>query len=131
MTGQDPRSASCELWLKLRRVSSLGFRRVSGYVDAYQKILIFQRSGDSEMRAGREVKARVSRKLTLYIPKAIAEAVGIREGSFVKMRVEGSRIVIEPVPDPFDLALTGPKFAKTTFEEFERESEEMQREILG
>jgi len=100
-------------------------------MDTYQKILIFQRSGDSGMRARREVKTRVSKKLTLYIPKAIAEAVGIREGSFVKMRVEGSRIVIEPVPDPFDLALTGPKFAKTTFEEFERESEEMQREILG
>ncbi|RLF04386.1 MAG: AbrB/MazE/SpoVT family DNA-binding domain-containing protein [Thermoprotei archaeon] len=83
------------------------------------------------MRGRREVKARVSKKLTLYIPKAIAEAVGIREGSFVKMRVEGSRIVIEPLPDPFDLALTGPKFAKTTFEEFERESEEMQREIFG
>ncbi|RLG84607.1 MAG: AbrB/MazE/SpoVT family DNA-binding domain-containing protein, partial [Thermoprotei archaeon] len=30
-----------------------------------------------------------------------------------------------------DLALKGPKFAKTTLEEFERESEEMQDEFFG
>jgi len=78
-----------------------------------------------------EIKVRVTKKYTLYIPKAIAEAVGIREGSIVKLRVEGSKIVLEPVPDPFDLALKGPKFAKITFEEFERESEEMQNELFG
>ena len=78
-----------------------------------------------------EIKVRVTKKYTLYIPKAIAEAVGIREGSIVKLRVEGSKIVLEPVPDPFDLALKGPKFAKTTLEEFERESEEMQDEFFG
>ncbi|GEM_PF-5001293 len=42
------------------------------------------------------------------------------------MRVEGSKIIMERVPDPFELALKGPKFAKITFEEFERKSEEMQ-----
>jgi len=78
-----------------------------------------------------EVRARISKKFTLYIPKAIAEAAGIREGDFVKLRVEGSKIIVEPVPDPFDLALRGPKFAKTTFEDFERESEEMQSELFG
>ncbi len=81
------------------------------------------------MKSG--VKVRISKKFTLYIPKAIAEAVGIEEGDFVKMWVEGSRIVLEPVPDPFDLALRGPKFARTTFEEFEGESEEMQDELFG
>jgi len=78
-----------------------------------------------------EVKTRISKKFTLYIPKAIAEAAGLKEGSTVKLRVEGSKIIIEPVPDPFDLALKGPKFAKITFEEFERESEEMQNELFG
>ncbi len=73
---------------------------------------------------------RISKKYTLYIPKAIAEAVGIREGSIVRLRVEGSKIVLEPVPNPFDVALKGPKYAKTTFEEFEKESEEMQNETL-
>jgi len=33
-------------------------------------------------------------------------------------------------PDSFDLALRWPKFAETTFEEFERESEEMQCELF-
>ena len=78
-----------------------------------------------------EVKVRISKKFTLYIPKAIAEAVGLKEGDYVKIRVENSKIVLEPVPDPFDIALRGPKFAKTTFEEFEKESEEMQDELFG
>ncbi|OYT38461.1 MAG: AbrB family transcriptional regulator [Desulfurococcales archaeon ex4484_58] len=78
-----------------------------------------------------EVRVRVSKKYTLYIPKAIARAVGLREGSIVKLRVEDSKIIIEPIPDPFDIALNGPKFAKTTFEEFEKLSEEMQSEIFG
>jgi len=80
---------------------------------------------------GLVIKTRVSKKNMLYIPKAIAEAVGLKEGSVVKLRVKGSRIVIEVVPDPFELALKYPKFAKVRFEEFERESEEMQRELFG
>lgn len=78
-----------------------------------------------------EVKVRVSKKLTLYIPKALAEAVGIRGGSYVKLRVEGSRIIIEPIPDPLEYALKGPKFAEITFEEAEKISEEMQSELFG
>ena len=77
-----------------------------------------------------EAKVRVSRKNTLYIPKPIADAVGIREGGAVKLRVEGSKIVLEVLHDPFDLALKGPKFAKTTFKDFERESEELQDELF-
>jgi len=73
----------------------------------------------------------VSRKFTLYLPKAVVEAAGVREGDVLRVRVEGSRIVLEPAPDPFDYALRGPKFAKTTFEEFEGESEEMQDGLLG
>ena len=78
-----------------------------------------------------EARVRLSKKNTLYIPQSIARAVGIREGSLLRLRVEGSKIVIEPIPDPFTLALTGSKFAKTTFEELEKESEEIQRELLG
>jgi len=85
----------------------------------------------SEIFMKSEVKVRISKKFTLYIPKAIAEAVGLKEGDYVKIRVENSKIVLEPVPDPFDIALRGPKFAKTTFEEFEKESEEMQDELFG
>ena len=84
-----------------------------------------------EMKGSTGVKVRISKKYTLYIPKAIAEAAGVREGDLVELRVEGSRIVVEPTLDAFSYALKGPKFARMTFEEFEGESEEMQREILG
>ncbi|MEM1509899.1 MAG: AbrB/MazE/SpoVT family DNA-binding domain-containing protein [Thermofilaceae archaeon] len=76
------------------------------------------------------VKTRVSKKNTLYIPKSIAEALGIREGSLLKMDVKEGKLVIEVVKDPFWLALKGPKFGSTTFEEFERESEKMQEDIF-
>ncbi|RLE97637.1 MAG: AbrB/MazE/SpoVT family DNA-binding domain-containing protein [Thermoprotei archaeon] len=78
-----------------------------------------------------EAKVRISKKFTLYIPKTIAEAAGIKEGDYVKIKVEDSKIILEPIPDPFELALKGPKFAKTTFEEFEKESEEMQNELFS
>lgn len=78
-----------------------------------------------------EIKVRISKKSTLYIPKAIARAAGIKEGDIVRMWVEDSKIILEPISNPFDIALNGPKYAKTTFEEFERESEEMQDEFLG
>ncbi|QOJ79117.1 AbrB/MazE/SpoVT family DNA-binding domain-containing protein [Infirmifilum lucidum] len=78
-----------------------------------------------------EIKVRVSKKFTLYIPRAVAEAAGVREGDVLRVRVEGSRIILEPALDPFDIALRGPKFARVTFEEFERESEEMQSELFG
>jgi len=78
-----------------------------------------------------EIKVRLSRKNTLYIPKLMVEGLGIKGGDTVKLRLEGSKIIIEPVQDPFDLAIKGSKFAKTTFEEFERESEELQNEVFG
>ncbi|BES82413.1 AbrB/MazE/SpoVT family DNA-binding domain-containing protein [Pyrodictium abyssi] len=80
---------------------------------------------------GLVARTRVGRKNMLYIPKSIAEAVGIKEGTVVKLRVKDNKVVIEVVPDPFELALRYPKFAKTSFEEFEKESEEMQGELLG
>ncbi|GAB6947219.1 hypothetical protein JCM16161A_13490 [Vulcanisaeta sp. JCM 16161] len=78
-----------------------------------------------------EVRVRVSRKNTIYIPKAISEAVGISEGDYVVLRVDGNRIIIERVEDPFEYALKVKKFAEVTFEEFEGESEGMQNEYWG
>ncbi len=75
-------------------------------------------------------KTRIGRKNTLYIPKSVAEAVGLRESTLVRLVVRGDRIIIEPVLDPFELALRRPKFATIKFEEFERESEEMQHELF-
>ncbi len=78
-----------------------------------------------------EAKVRVSKKYTIYIPKAIAKEAGIKEGDFIKIKVEDSKIILEPIQDPFDVALKGPKFGKTTFEDFEKASEEMQGELFG
>jgi len=41
------------------------------------------------------------------------------------MHVRGNKIVVEVIPDPFDLALGHPKFAEISFEELERGSEEI------
>ena len=78
-----------------------------------------------------EFKIRISKKFTIYIPKAIVEAAGVKEGDYLKISVNDSKIILEPIPDPFDIALKGPKFGKTTFEEFEKSSEEMQDELFG
>lgn len=78
-----------------------------------------------------EVKTRISKKNTLYIPKSIAEALGIHEGVWLKMKVEENKLIAEVIPNPFWLALKGPKFSSITFEEFEMESEKMQEEIFS
>ncbi len=78
-----------------------------------------------------EAKVRITKKFTLYILKSVASAAGLEIGDYVKMRVEDSKIIIERMPDPFELALKGSKFAKIKFDEFERESEEMRDEIFG
>jgi antitoxin MazE len=70
---------------------------------------------------------RVSRKNTIYIPKDVAERVGIREGVLVEITVEGGRIILTPIPDPLWLALHGPKFAEISVKDVEKVSEEMQR----
>lgn len=82
----------------------------------------------SEIVRGRVV--RVSRKNTIYIPKGIAEKVGIGEGSLLEISVDNGRIILTPIPDPLWLALHGPKFAEVSAEDVERTSEEMQGEYM-
>ena len=62
------------------------------------------------------LEVRVSRKNTIY--KAISETVGISEGDYVVLRVEGNRIVIERVEDLFKYAPRVRRFAEVTVEEF-------------
>ena len=75
--------------------------------------------------------SRVGRKHTLYLPKEVVRELGIREGDRVIMRVEGGRLVLEFVSDPLTLALRVERWAKTTVEEFERESEREQEGLYG
>ncbi len=71
-----------------------------------------------------EVKVHRGRRIT--IPKAVADALGIGEGSRLRLRVEGDRIVLEPVRDALWFAIHGPKVAYIGFEELEGESESEQ-----
>ncbi|MEM0302451.1 MAG: AbrB/MazE/SpoVT family DNA-binding domain-containing protein [Archaeoglobaceae archaeon] len=78
-----------------------------------------------------EARVRVTKKRTIYLPKEITEKLGIEEGSWLRLRVEKGKLVAEIIESPFALGLKGKKFAETTFEEFERESEKFQEEIFG
>lgn len=77
------------------------------------------------------VETRVGRKRVVVIPKAVADAVGLVEGQRIRIRVEGSRIVIEPVHDPIWLALHGKKLGYIDVEELEEESLAEQERLAG
>jgi len=59
------------------------------------------------------------------------EQLGIREGDRVLMKIENNKLVMEFIPDPLSLALKIKKWAKTTVEEFERESVREQYELYS
>lgn len=76
------------------------------------------------------LEVRVGKRRTIVIPKRVAEALGIDEGSILELRVEEGRIVLEPVPDAVELALRGEKIARTSLKELEEESIEQQRRYI-
>ena len=51
-----------------------------------------------------DVYARVSSKGQVTIPRAVREAMSIREGDDVLFRVEGQRAMITRIPDLMELA---------------------------
>ncbi len=78
----------------------------------------------------RYVYLRVSRKGEVYLLKELRDRVGIRAPGYVKARVVGGRLVLEPVESVEDV-LAKPKKVKISVEEFEKLSLEAQREVLG
>jgi len=50
--------------------------------------------------------ARLTSKGQVTVPKAVREALGLKEGDEVVFRVEGSRAVLARTPDFLDLAGT-------------------------
>ncbi len=72
----------------------------------------------------------IGKKFLMEIPKEIREKANLKEGQKVKLTVKGKEIILQLIIDPLELALTASKFAETTFEEFEQESEEMQNELF-
>lgn len=51
-----------------------------------------------------DVAARVTSKGQVTVPKAVREALGIKEGDAVTFRVVGNRAVLARTPDFLDLA---------------------------
>ena len=62
----------------------------------------------------------------MYPPKELMKQLGLKEGYNIVFRVENDRLIVEKVKDPWTLALQTRKWAETTVEDFERESEELQ-----
>jgi len=73
-----------------------------------------------------EAKVRVGKKRVLVIPKNIAEKVGIKEGSVVKLSIKGKSVVIEPEHDAVWLSLYGEKVARVFLKDLEETSLEEQ-----
>lgn len=76
-------------------------------------------------------KGKVARKLALYPPKKLMEELGLKEGQRVKYTIADKRLVVEPLPDPLDLAIHSKKWAKTSAGELESLSEKEQSELYA
>lgn len=75
---------------------------------------------------------RVGKKGALYLPRRIMRELGIGPGDRAVVRViGGNKVLLEFIPDPLTLALRSKKWARTSVEEFEKESEEEQNELYG
>ena len=75
-------------------------------------------------------EVRVGRRRTIVIPKAVAEALGIEEGSRLRLEVRGDSVVLRVIPDAIWLSVYGEKFAKVTLRELEEESVERQKKYI-
>jgi len=72
------------------------------------------------------MKARVCKKYAIYLPKAVVEAVGLKVGERILLRVTEKSVVIESLQDPIELAFSGKKFASVKPEQVEAISIEEQ-----
>ena len=65
------------------------------------------------------VETRIGKKHTIYLPKAVVEATGLKEGEKVLLRVMNKTLVVEPLMDPLELALSGEKYSTIDPEQIE------------
>jgi len=74
---------------------------------------------------------RVGKKRTIVIPKTIAEALNLDEGSSLLVEIKGGYLLLKPLPDAIRLSLKGEKIAKVTSNELEAASVEEQEKQIG
>ncbi|MEM2927279.1 MAG: AbrB/MazE/SpoVT family DNA-binding domain-containing protein [Candidatus Bathyarchaeia archaeon] len=75
---------------------------------------------------GLKTEARIGKKYALYLPKAVVQALGLREGDRILLRISGKALVLETLQDPIKLALSGSKYASINPEQVEAISLEEQ-----
>ena len=71
-------------------------------------------------------EVRIGKRLTLVIPRNVAEKLGIKEGDKIKITVVEDKLVLQPIRDAVWLSLYGKKVAKVTLEDLEATSIEEQ-----
>jgi len=74
----------------------------------------------------KELLVRVGKKRALYIPADVARAIDIEEGDLLILQVKENSIILKPVRR---LLISRKKWAETTIEDFEAESEELTKAI--
>ncbi len=80
---------------------------------------------------GLVTEIRVGKKRTIVIPKSVAEALGIDEGSRLRLEVRGDSIILKPIPDAIQLSLHGEKIAKISLKDLEATSIEEQKKYTS
>mgnify|MGYP000430346231 CR=1 FL=1 len=76
-------------------------------------------------------RAKIGKSGVIYLPSDVRKFLGVEKGGEVLIVIREGRIELRPVKSTFVLGAESPKVAKTSIEEFEKESEEMQRELYG
>jgi len=74
------------------------------------------------------VEGRVGSKGELFPPKEIRERLGLRPHTKVIYRVEGGRLIVEPIPSLEDVVKEKPH-VKVTLEEFYRFRRELSKRL--
>lgn len=74
-------------------------------------------------------KVKMGRRGILYLPAEVRKRLGIDENSDLILTIEDECIVIKPLKSVFVLGASSRKIAEISVEEFEKESEELQREL--
>ena len=72
------------------------------------------------------VERYIGKKYAIYLPKMVVKALGLREGEKVLLKVLGNSLILEPIRDPIQLALSNNKFASITPKQIEAISLEEQ-----
>lgn len=71
-------------------------------------------------------KSRVGSKGELFPPKEIRETLGLHAHTKVIYKIEGGRLVVEPVPS-LEEVLKRPSPVEITLEEFQKDRKELSR----